>query len=125
MRPVRFVALSEDGPAFVLADEVGRLLALPIDERIAPALRPSRGASLGDVDVEQDRTARHLVGRQGAVRARRAPDANPRPGPGGAAGRGAGGAAAAGERRGRPRAGQAPRADAPAGPAHPSRAVPP
>ena len=29
MRPVRFVALSEDGQAFVLADEVGRLLALP------------------------------------------------------------------------------------------------
>src|SRR6266536_2614068 len=28
MRPVRFVALSEDGQAFVLADEVGRLLAL-------------------------------------------------------------------------------------------------
>src|SRR5438132_679492 len=27
MRPVRFVALSEDGQAFVLADEVGRLLA--------------------------------------------------------------------------------------------------
>src|SRR5688500_546926 len=29
MRPVRFVALSEDGQAFVLADEAGRLLALP------------------------------------------------------------------------------------------------
>jgi hypothetical protein len=34
MRPVRFVALSEDGQALVLADEVGRLLALPIDDRI-------------------------------------------------------------------------------------------
>ncbi len=47
MRPVRFVALSEDGQAFVLADEVGRLLALPIDERINTALRPERpgGAS--------------------------------------------------------------------------------
>ena len=33
MRPVRFVALSEDGQALVLADEVGRLLALPIDDR--------------------------------------------------------------------------------------------
>ncbi len=42
MRPVRFVALSEDGQAFVLADEVGRLLALPIDERINTALRPER-----------------------------------------------------------------------------------
>jgi hypothetical protein len=40
MRPVRFVALSEDGQAFVLADEVGRLLALPIDERVHGALRP-------------------------------------------------------------------------------------
>jgi hypothetical protein len=38
MRPVRFVALSEDGQALVLADEVGRLLALPIDERISGAM---------------------------------------------------------------------------------------
>ncbi|MER7279920.1 septation protein SepH [Dactylosporangium sp. NPDC000244] len=43
MRPVRFVALSEDGQAFVLADEVGRLLALPIDERVQGALRPDHG----------------------------------------------------------------------------------
>src|SRR2546423_2364042 len=42
MRPVRFVALSEDGHAFVLADEVGRLLALPIDDRINAALKPER-----------------------------------------------------------------------------------
>jgi hypothetical protein len=39
MRPVRFVALSEDGQALVLADEVGRLLALPIDDRISGALQ--------------------------------------------------------------------------------------
>jgi hypothetical protein len=44
MRPVRFVALSEDGQAFVLADEVGRLLALPIDDRVATALRLERAA---------------------------------------------------------------------------------
>ena len=37
MRPVRFVALSEDGQALVLADEVGRLLALPIDDRVNSA----------------------------------------------------------------------------------------
>ncbi|GAB7048858.1 septation protein SepH [Catenuloplanes indicus] len=43
MRPVRFVALSEDGQALVLADEVGRLLALPIDERIAGALHTEPG----------------------------------------------------------------------------------
>src|SRR5687768_13274307 len=42
MRPVRFVALSEDGHAFVLADEVGRLLALPIDDRVSTALRVER-----------------------------------------------------------------------------------
>jgi hypothetical protein len=42
MRPVRFVAVSEDGHAFVLADEVGRLLALPIDERVNSLLRPDR-----------------------------------------------------------------------------------
>ena len=39
MRPVRFVALSEDGQALVLADEVGRLLALPIDDRVTGALQ--------------------------------------------------------------------------------------
>src|SRR5262245_9079539 len=44
MRPVRFVALSEDGQAFVLADEVGRLLALPIDERVHAALNSERVA---------------------------------------------------------------------------------
>jgi hypothetical protein len=44
MRPVRFVALSEDGQALVLADEVGRLLALPIDERVATVLHSEPGA---------------------------------------------------------------------------------
>jgi hypothetical protein len=39
MRPVRFVALSEDGQAMVLADEVGRLLALPIDDRVSGAIQ--------------------------------------------------------------------------------------
>src|SRR5262245_46174701 len=38
MRPVRFVALSEDGQAMVLADEVGHLLTLPIDERMSTML---------------------------------------------------------------------------------------
>ncbi|HEY1488958.1 MAG TPA: septation protein SepH [Micromonosporaceae bacterium] len=44
MRPVRFVALSEDGQAAVLADEVGRLLTLPIDDRVSSALKRDRGA---------------------------------------------------------------------------------
>ena len=42
MRPVRFVALSEDGQALVLSDEVGRLLSLPVDERLAGAVRHDR-----------------------------------------------------------------------------------
>jgi hypothetical protein len=42
MRPVRFVALSEDGQALVLADEVGRLLTLPIDDRVSSLLRGDR-----------------------------------------------------------------------------------
>lgn len=45
MRPVRFVALSEDGQALVLTDEVGRLLALPIDERVTTALHPDPSSS--------------------------------------------------------------------------------
>jgi hypothetical protein len=45
MRPVRFVALSEDGQALVLADEVGRLLALPLDERLSGALQAEPGGS--------------------------------------------------------------------------------
>ncbi|GAA3513034.1 septation protein SepH [Actinocatenispora rupis] len=47
MRPVRFVALSEDGQALVLADEVGRLLTLPIDDRIGAAVRQDRSAPRG------------------------------------------------------------------------------
>ena len=44
MRPVRFVALSEDGQALVLADEVGRLLALPLDDRVNSVLHAEGGA---------------------------------------------------------------------------------
>jgi Protein of unknown function (DUF3071) len=46
MRPVRFVALSEDGHALVLADEVGRLLALPVDDRVFTAMRIERPAGM-------------------------------------------------------------------------------
>ncbi|GAA1761309.1 septation protein SepH [Luedemannella helvata] len=46
MRQVRFVALSEDGHALVLADEIGHLLALPLDERVNAALAPERGTQL-------------------------------------------------------------------------------
>ena len=44
MRPVRFVALGEDGQALVLSDEVGRLLSLPLDERLASAVRQDKRA---------------------------------------------------------------------------------
>ncbi|UQU64566.1 DUF3071 domain-containing protein [Couchioplanes caeruleus] len=44
MRPVRFVAISEDGQALVLADEVGRLLALPIDDRVSSVLHHEGGS---------------------------------------------------------------------------------
>lgn len=44
MRPVRFVALSEDGQALVLADEVGRLLSLPVDEKVSGAIRHDKAA---------------------------------------------------------------------------------
>jgi hypothetical protein len=58
MRPVRFVALSEDGQALVLADEVGRLLTLPLDDRINGALHqethpPHSGGSLATMAPEQ------------------------------------------------------------------------
>jgi hypothetical protein len=52
MRQVRFVALSEDGHAMVLADEIGHLLALPIDERINAALGPDRGTQLALAPVD-------------------------------------------------------------------------
>jgi hypothetical protein len=56
MRPVRFVALSEDGQAFVLADEVGRLLALPIDDRVSTALRLERTPGSGPAPVPTSET---------------------------------------------------------------------
>jgi hypothetical protein len=45
VRPVRFVALSEDGRALVLTDEVGRLLALPLDDRVTSVVRTGGAAS--------------------------------------------------------------------------------
>jgi Protein of unknown function (DUF3071) len=51
MRPVRFVALSEDGHALVLTDEVGRLLALPIDERVHYALIPESERPRGSAPI--------------------------------------------------------------------------
>jgi hypothetical protein len=52
MRPVRFVALSEDGQAMVLADEVGRLLTLPLDDRVASLMRTDRPSRESTFDVD-------------------------------------------------------------------------
>src|SRR6185312_8821846 len=52
MRPVRFVALSEDGQALVLADEVGRLLTLPLDERVSHVMRSDRPTRESTFDAE-------------------------------------------------------------------------
>ncbi|HLL69531.1 MAG TPA: septation protein SepH [Micromonosporaceae bacterium] len=61
MRPVRFVALSEDGQAFVLADEVGRLLALPIDHRVQGALRSDRNGGDGDGSTPHHHAGSHAT----------------------------------------------------------------
>jgi hypothetical protein len=56
MRPVRFVALSEDGQALVLADEVGRLLTLPIDDRVASMMRSDRPTPRDGVNADTTST---------------------------------------------------------------------
>jgi hypothetical protein len=56
MRPVRFVALSEDGQALVLADEVGRLLTLPIDDRVASMMRNDRTATRDGIATDSPST---------------------------------------------------------------------
>jgi hypothetical protein len=53
MRPVRFVALSEDGQAMVLADEVGRLLTLPIDDRVSALMIPDRASATRDAPTDE------------------------------------------------------------------------
>lgn len=68
MRPVRFVALSEDGQALVLTDEVGRLLALPKDERLMAALRADAdhsvsGAGAGTAEVTSSLSPRDIQAR--------------------------------------------------------------
>ena len=57
MRPVRFVALSEDGHALVLADELGRLLALPLDERVSAAVEIDGRASAAKAEGSGSETA--------------------------------------------------------------------
>jgi hypothetical protein len=42
VRPLRFVALSEDGQALVLTDEAGRMLFLTLDESVTSAVQHDR-----------------------------------------------------------------------------------
>jgi hypothetical protein len=72
MRPVRFVALSEDGQAFVLADEVGRLLALPIDDRVHSALRPDHSHPTSVVETAASQLAPRDI--QARIRSGESPD---------------------------------------------------
>ena len=86
MRPVRFVALSEDGQALVLADEVGRLLALPIDDRVHSALRPEPEPS----DARPIGDRRRRCSRRGTSRPASAPASPPTRSPGSPASRSTG-----------------------------------
>lgn len=60
MRPVRFVALSEDGQALVLADELGRLLGLPLDERVHIAVQGEHADSEQTSGVPVERRGTHI-----------------------------------------------------------------
>jgi len=64
MRPVRFVALAEDGQSLILTDEVGRMLSLTLDESVLSALRHKHdiGGKLA-FDVEASLTPRDIQAR--------------------------------------------------------------
>ena len=81
MRPVRFVALSEDGQALVLADEVGRLLALPIDDRITGALHAEPDAPAAHGRRRDARRRRRRRCRRATSRPASAPASPPRTSP--------------------------------------------
>ncbi|GGK20043.1 DNA-binding protein [Pilimelia terevasa] len=70
MRPVRFVALSEDGQALVLADEVGRLLALPFDDRVATVLHGGHNGPASPVPPPAPDPSRTLAPRDIQARIR-------------------------------------------------------
>ncbi len=53
MRPLRFVALSEDGQALVLTDEAGRMLFLTLDESVLGAIRQDHSIA-GQLAIEVD-----------------------------------------------------------------------
>ncbi len=65
MRPIRFVAVSEDGQALILTDEVGRMLSLAIDENVVAAVQRERTGAQGQlaIDVEATLTPRDIQSR--------------------------------------------------------------
>ena len=65
MRPLRFVALSEDGQALILTDEVGRMLSLAIDEVVISAVSREHKATQGQfpIEVEASLTPRDIQAR--------------------------------------------------------------
>jgi hypothetical protein len=54
MRPVRFVALAEDGQALVLRDEAGRILTLALDETVTAAIRRETAGTQGQLSIEME-----------------------------------------------------------------------
>ncbi|WP_205752305.1 septation protein SepH [Cryptosporangium phraense] len=65
MRPLRFVALSADGQAMILTDEVGRMLSLAIDDQVIAAVQRERSGTPGQLsmDVEATLTPRDIQSR--------------------------------------------------------------
>jgi hypothetical protein len=65
VRPLRFVALSEDGQALILTDEVGRMLSLAIDEVVIAAVRREQTGQQGQfsMDVGASLTPRDIQAR--------------------------------------------------------------
>jgi hypothetical protein len=65
VRPLRFVALSEDGQALILTDEVGRMLSLAIDEVVTAAVSREHKATQGQfpIEVEASLTPRDIQAR--------------------------------------------------------------
>jgi hypothetical protein len=54
MRPVRFVALADDGQSLVLRDEAGRILTLALDETVTAALRRETAGTQGQLSIEME-----------------------------------------------------------------------
>ncbi|HEY0485923.1 MAG TPA: septation protein SepH [Mycobacteriales bacterium] len=54
MRPVRFVALAEDGQALVLRDEAGRILTLALDETVTAAIRRETAGTQGQLSIDME-----------------------------------------------------------------------